>query len=111
MSSKTITRADLVEALREEVDLSKTECAALLEGVLDEIANCMTEGNPVKISTFGSFIVRQKAERMGRNPRTGEPYLITPRKVIVFRPSPKLKHWINHPEDKPRRPKRQLELF
>ncbi len=111
MSSKTITRADLVEALREEVDLSKTECAALLEGVLDEIANCLTEDDPVKISAFGSFIVRQKGERMGRNPNTGEPYPITPRKVIVFRPSQKLKHWINHPEDKPRRPKRQLELF
>ncbi len=111
MSSKTITRADLVEILRDEVDLTRKECAALLEGVLDEIANCLTEDNPVKISTFGSFIVRQKGERMGRNPRTGEPYPIAPRKVIVFRPSPKLKHWINHPEDKPRRPKRQLELF
>ena len=111
MSSKTITRADLVESLREEVGLSKTECAALLEGVLDEIANCLTEDDPVKISAFGSFIVRQKGERMGRNPKTGEPYPITPRKVIVFRPSRKLKHWINHPDDKPRRPKRQLELF
>ncbi len=111
MSSKTITRADLVEVLRAEVDLSRKECAALLESVLDEIANCLIEDAPVKISTFGSFIVRQKGERMGRNPRTGEPYPIAPRKVIVFRPSPKLKHWINHPEDKPRRPKRQLELF
>ncbi len=74
MSGKTITRADLVEVLWEEVDLSRNECAALLEGVLDEIANCLTEDNPVKISTFGSFIVRQKGERVGRNPRTGEPY-------------------------------------
>ena len=111
MSTKTITRADLVEVLREEVDLSQMECAALLESVLDEIGNCLTEGDSVKISAFGSFIVRQKGERMGRNPRTGEPYPIAPRKVIVFRPSEKLKHWINHPEDKPRRPKRQLELF
>ena len=111
MSSKTITRADLVEALREEVDLSKTECAALLEGVLDEIARCLTEDGSVNIRAFGSFIVRQKGERMGRNPSTGEPYPITPRKVIVFRPSQKLKHWINHPEDKPRRSRRQLELF
>ena len=111
MSSKTITRAGLVEVIREEVDLTWKECAALLENVLDEIADCLIEDDPVKIHAFGSFTVRQKAECMGRNPRTGEPYLITPRKVIVFRPSPKLKHWINHPEDKPRRPKRQLELF
>ena len=111
MSSKTITRADLVEVLRAEVGLSRKECAALLEGVLDEIANCLTEDDPVKISAFGSFIVRQKGERMGRNPSTGEPYPITPRKVIVFRPSQKLTHWINHPEDKPRRSRRQLELF
>jgi integration host factor subunit alpha len=111
MSGKTITRADLVEVFREEVDFSRKECAALLESVLDEIANCLIEDAPVKISTFGSFIVRQKGERMGRNPNAGEPYPITPRKVIVFRPSQKLKHWINHPEDKPRRPKRQLELF
>ncbi len=111
MSGKTITRADLIEVIREEVDLTWKECAALLENVLDEIADCLIEDDPVKIHAFGSFTVRQKAERMGRNPRTGEPQLITPRKVIVFRPSPKLKHWINHPEDKPRRPKRQLELF
>ena len=111
MSNKTITRADLVEVLREEVDLSRKGCAALLESVLDEIANCLTEGDSVKISAFGSFIVRQKGERMGRNPKTGEPYPITPRKAIVFRPSERLKHWINHPEDKPRRPKRQSELF
>ncbi len=111
MSGNTITRADLVEVLREEVDLSRKECAALLESVLDEIANCLIEDDPVKIRTFGNFIVRQKNERMGRNPKTGELYPIAPRKVIVFRPSPKMKHWINHPEDKHRRPKRQLELF
>ena len=111
MSGKTITRADLVAVLLEEVHLSRMECAALLESVLDEIANCLTEGESVKIRTFGSFSVRQKGERFGRNPKTGEPYPITPRKVIDFRPSQKLKHWINHPEDKPRRQKRQLELF
>ena len=111
MSGKTITRADLVEVLREEVDLSRKECAALLESVLDEIAICLIEDDPVKISNFGSFIVRQKGERMGRNPITGEPYPIAPRKVIVFRPSQKLKKWINHPEDRPRRSRRQMELF
>ena len=111
MSSKTITRADLVAVLWEELDLSRMECAALLESVLDEIANCLTEGDSVKISTFGSFMVRQKSERLGRNPKTGESYPIMPRKVIDFRPSQKLKHWINHPEDRPRRQKRQLELF
>ena len=88
MSSKTITRADLVESLWEEVELSRKECAALLESVLDEIADCLTEGDSVKISAFGSFIVRQKGERTGRNPKTGEPYPITPRKVMAFRPAP-----------------------
>jgi len=111
MSSKTITRADLVEVLWDEVGLSQKECAVLLENVLDEISNSLIEGDPVKISAFGSFIVRQKGERMGRNPKTGEPCLITSRRVIVFRPSQKLVHWIKHPEDRPRRPKRQLELF
>jgi len=111
MSGKTITRVDLVEVLREEVDLSRKECAALLESVLDEIAICLIEDDTVKISTFGSFIVRQKGERMGRNPNTGELYPIAPRTVIVFHPSKNMTHRINHPEDKPRRSRRQLELF
>ena len=89
MSSNTITRADLVEVLRGEVDLSRKECAALLESVLDEIVNCLIDHDPVKIRSFGNFIVRQKGERMGRNPNTGELYPIAPRTVIVFYPSKK----------------------
>ena len=89
MSSKTITRADLVEVLCDEVGLSRKECAVLLENVLDEIANSLTEGDSVKLSAFGSFIVRQKGERMGRNPKTGEPCPITSRRGDRFPPVPK----------------------
>ena len=91
MSSKTITRADLVEVLWDEIGLSRKECAVLLENVLDEIANKLTEGDSVKLSAFGSFIVRQKGERMGRNPKTGEEIPITARRVVTFRPGQKLK--------------------
>ena len=73
MSGKTITRADLIEVIREEVDLTWKECAALLENVLDEIADCLIEDDPVKIHAFGSFTVRQKAERMGCSRRRRRP--------------------------------------
>ncbi len=111
MAGKTVTRADFVAVLNEEVGRPQKECAELLESVLEEIADCLAEGGAVKINNFGSFNVRQKGARMGRNPRTGEPHAISPRKAIMFRPSQKLKHWVNHPGDMPRRPKRQLELF
>lgn len=91
MSGKTITRADLSEAVYQEVGLSRNESAELVESVLDEISQNLVEGDNVKISSFGSFIVRSKDGRIGRNPKTGEEVPIEPRRVLVFRPSQVLK--------------------
>ena len=108
---KTVTRADLVEALSREVDLKASVCAGLLEDVLALVAERLTVGEPVGIVNFGSFTVRRKGARMGRNPKTGEAVPIAPRRVVVFRPARKFRHYTNHPEDLPRRARRQLELF
>lgn len=91
----TLTRADLTESVYEEVGLSRNESAELVERVLDEIADCLVDGENVKISSFGSFLVRQKNGRMGRNPKTGEEVPIDPRRVLVFRPSQVMKDEIN----------------
>jgi len=91
MTGKTITRADLSEAVYQEVGLSRNESAELVEAVLDEISKNLVEGDNVKISSFGSFIVRSKDGRIGRNPKTGEEVPIEPRRVLVFRPSQVLK--------------------
>ncbi|NVK18016.1 MAG: integration host factor subunit alpha [Methylocystaceae bacterium] len=95
MSEKTITRAQLTEAVYQEVGLSRNESADLLESVLDMIADTLAQDETVKISSFGSFSVRQKGQRIGRNPKTGEEVPILPRKVLVFRPSQVLKARIN----------------
>jgi len=91
----TLTRADLTESVYEEVGLSRNESAELVEKVLDEISESLVAGDNVKISSFGSFLVRQKNGRMGRNPKTGEEVPIDPRRVIVFRPSQVMKDEIN----------------
>ena len=91
----TLTRADLTETVYEEVGLSRNESAELVESVLDEISSCLVDGENVKISSFGSFLVRQKNGRVGRNPKTGEEVPIEPRRVIVFRPSQVMKDCIN----------------
>ncbi|BAE51159.1 integration host factor subunit alpha [Paramagnetospirillum magneticum] len=95
MTDKTITRAQLSEAVYQEVGLSRNESADLLEAVLDEISGALAKGDAVKISSFGSFSVRSKGQRIGRNPKTGEEVPITPRRVLVFRPSQLLKKKIN----------------
>ena len=95
MADKTITRADLTEAVYQEVGLSRNESANLVESILEEISSVLSSGEGVKISSFGSFGVRMKGERVGRNPKTGEEVVITPRKVIVFRPSHVLKNRLN----------------
>lgn len=95
MSGRTITRADLCEAVYQEVGLSRNESAELVESVLDEIADALVRGDAVKVSSFGSFSVRQKGERIGRNPKTGEEVPIMPRRVLVFRASHVLKNRIN----------------
>ena len=91
MTTKTITRANIVATLRHETGLPQTECEELLKSVLDEISDSLIEGETVKISSFGSFLVRQKGQRMGRNPKTLEGFMIAPRRVIAFRPSAKLR--------------------
>ena len=100
MTENTITRADLSEAVYQEVGLSRNESTQLLETVLEEISGALTRDEVVKISSFGSFSVRQKGRRVGRNPKTGEEVPILPRRVLVFRPSQVLKARINN-EDIP----------
>jgi integration host factor subunit alpha len=95
MSEKTITRADLYEAVYQKVGLSRTESAQLVEMLLSEISDCLERGETVKLSSFGSFVVRSKAARVGRNPKTGIEAAITPRRVMVFKPSNVLKARIN----------------
>ena len=94
MAARTITRADLSEAVYQEVGLSRNESAALVETVLNEIADALVRGEMVKISSFGSFWVRQKGQRIGRNPKTGEEVPITPRRVVTFRPSQMLRDFV-----------------
>ena len=95
MAGRTITRAQLSEAVYQEVGLSRNESADLLEAVLRQIANSLARDETVKISSFGSFSVRRKGRRIGRNPKTGEEVPILPRRVLVFRPSQVLKKRIN----------------
>jgi len=95
MAGKTITRAQLGESVYQEVGLSRSESTDLLESVLNHISDALAKGESVKISSFGSFSVRQKGQRIGRNPKTGEEVPILPRKVLVFRPSQVLKSRIN----------------
>lgn len=91
MKGETLTRADLCEAVHQEVGLSRHECAALVERTLDLIVEALEKGETVKLSGFGVFQVRAKRARMGRNPKTGEPAAIDPRRVISFRASQVMK--------------------
>lgn len=95
MSDKTLTRMDLTEAVFREVGLSRNESAELVESVLRHISDALVRGETVKISSFGTFTVRQKGPRMGRNPKTGEEVPIEPRRVLVFRASHILKDKVN----------------
>ena len=105
MGGKTVTRADLSEAVYKRVGLSRTESAALVETVLDEISEHIARGEPVKLSSFGTFAVRPKGRRIGRNPKTGEEVPIAPRRVLVFKASNVLKQKINRAltDTKPRK--------
>jgi integration host factor subunit alpha len=95
MENRTFTRADLAEAVCDEVGLSRNESADLVESILEEVSGALVGGDTVKISSFGSFSVREKGERIGRNPKTGVEVPISPRKVLVFRASHVLKDRIN----------------
>jgi integration host factor subunit alpha len=100
MAGRTVTRADLCEVVYQKVGLSRTESAALVEMVLSEMCDCLARGETVKLSSFGSFVVREKGERVGRNPKTGIEVPIDPRRVMVFKPSNVLRARINGIEAK-----------
>jgi integration host factor subunit alpha len=95
MGGRTLTRADLAEAVYQKVGLPRNESADLVEVVLKEISGSLEKGESVKLSSFGSFGIREKGERVGRNPKTGEEVPITPRRVLVFRASNIMKSRIN----------------
>lgn len=95
MAGQTVTRADLCEAVYQKIGLSRTESSKLVESVLDEICDAVARGENVKLSSFGSFVVRDKGERIGRNPKTGVEVPIEPRRVMVFKPSNVMKARIN----------------
>ncbi len=95
LNGKTLTRADLAEAVFGKVGLPRNEAAELVELVLKQIVHALERGESIKLSSFGSFGLRQKSERVGRNPKTGETVPITPRRVIVFKASNIMKDRIN----------------
>ena len=95
MTGKTVKRADLCNAVYQKVGLSHAESATLVELVLKEITDCLERGETVKLSSFGSFVVRHKRQRIGRNPKTGKAVPILPRRVLVFKASEILKQRIN----------------
>jgi integration host factor subunit alpha len=95
MVINTVTRSDLSEIVYNAVGLSRSESAQIVETVLDEISDALIRGEDVKLSSFGSFLVRHKNGRMGRNPKTGEEVPIDPRRVLSFRASHVLKEKIN----------------
>ena len=99
MRGATLTRADLADAVHQEVGLTRQDCAGLVERALNMIAEALQDGQVVKLSGFGVFQVRDKRARMGRNPKTGEPAAIEPRRVISFRASQVMKAQIEQAHD------------
>src|SRR6476646_2157537 len=98
MTTNTLTRAELTEAVLQAVGLSRNESAQMVEDMLEEVCSALSRGETVKLSSFGTFQVRQKSQRVGRNPKTGDEVPIAPRRVLVFRPSHVLKAQINGQE-------------
>lgn len=95
MTGKSITRVDLYAAVYKQMRLSRSEASAMVELVLKEITDTLVKGETVKLSSFGLFIVRKRNKRMGRNPKTGTEAAISPRRVVVFKPSAILKKQMN----------------
>ncbi|WP_414714270.1 integration host factor subunit alpha [Sphingomonas sp.] len=87
MSVGTLTRADLADALQREVGLSRADSAKLVEEILEQMCEALSRGENVKISGFGTFVLRDKGQRIGRNPKTGVEVPIAPRRVLTFRAS------------------------
>lgn len=99
MAGKTITRADLADAVHQKIGLSRQESAELVQSVLGMVSDSLAAGDSVKLSSFGSFLLRDKNGRIGRNPKTGEEVPIEPRRVLTFKPSQVLKEKVDrgHP--------------
>ena len=95
MAGNTLTRSDLSEAVYREIGLSRNESSQMVESILARVSDALVGGENVKISSFGTFAVRNKGPRMGRNPKTGEEVPIDPRRVLVFRPSHIMKERVN----------------
>ncbi len=87
MGDRTLTRMDLSEAVFREVGLSRNDSSQLVESVLGHLSDALASGETVKISSFGTFSIRDKTARIGRNPKTGDEVPISPRRVLTFRPS------------------------
>ena len=96
LMSKTLTRQDIANAVHNQLGLSRNESADLVEFVLEELSVCFEKGEQVKISSFGTFSVSQKTARIGRNPKSGEEAVITPRRVLSFRPSSQMRERVNN---------------
>jgi len=94
VSAKTVTRADLVEALARRANMQRADANRLLTRMLEMMQDALVEGETVKLSRFGNFNVRAKRQRIGRNPKTGEEVPITPRRVVTFRPSQMLREFV-----------------
>ena len=94
-----MTKADIIEEvydkLRTQGAYSKRDAAELVEGVFDTMKNALSQGEKIKVSGFGNFVVRKKAERLGRNPQTGDQIMISARRVLTFKPSQVLKNILN----------------
>ena len=99
MAGKTVTRADLAESVFRKVGLSRTESAELVETVIDEICNAITRGEVVKLSSFATFQIREKNERIGRNPKTGQSVSLDGKFVPHFKPGKELRDRVNEDED------------
>jgi integration host factor subunit alpha len=95
MDKGTLTRAQLSEAVYQQIGLSRSESAHLVEQVLEVVSQAVENGHNVKISSFGTFVVRSKGGRVGRNPKTGQEVPIEPRRVLTFRPSQILRDEVN----------------
>jgi len=97
VSEKTITRADVVEALHKRCEVSRATGGRFLESMLGAMESALVAGDTLKLARFGNFVVREKSERVGRNPKTGEAAKITPRRVVTFRPSQLMRQRVEKP--------------
>ena len=94
MDNKTLTRADLSASVYRQIGLSLSESTMMVDAVINEVIEALEKGESVKLSSFGTFNLRRKRQRIGRNPKTGEEVPITPRRVVTFRPSQMMRDFV-----------------